>query len=49
MFVCVLQCSVVLPTCVRAQVGLQVGTLEVGLLAAREVAQVVAAAGEVSL
>lgn len=37
------------PTCVCAQVSLQVGALEVRLLAAREVADVVSPAGEVRL
>lgn len=37
------------PTCVCAQVRLQVRALEVGLLAAREVADIVSSAGEVGL
>lgn len=36
-------------TCVCAQVSLQVGALEVGLLAAREVADIISSAGEVGL
>lgn len=37
------------PTCMCAQVSLQVGTLEVGFLAAGEVADIVSSAGEVGL